>query len=264
MEKDFLDVWETISREPLYIDQTKIAIVLEREEIESCYIPIARWLLQEASTEKRFIVAIAGPPGSGKSIFTTVLAKTIDILNKGEISVCIGLDGWHYSNEYLDTKTIIHNGEPTVLRKIKGSSETFDVAAALQTIMAIKEGKEIDFPIYSRQLHEPIASGGTVRKRQQIILIEGNYLLLDDPPWDKFKDLFNTAIFLEVDPAGILSGLKERHLRGGKTIEFTESHIQNVDLPNILKVLPSIKNAQVIVAKADNRRITGIEWRPGL
>jgi putative kinase len=253
------DFWKKLEEKPLYIDQTDTLVDVNQEEIEQFYLPLAEMLLKKSHLSPRLMAGIAGPPGSGKTIFAAVLTEVINTINGTACSACIGLDGWHYPNAYLDKYNQTGTDETVLLRKIKGAPETYDSGAALSCLQRIKNGENVSFPIYSRELHDPVPDLGSVEPKHRIIIVEGNYLLLDEAPWKSFIPLFNISIFLDVETNGLLDGLRDRHLKGGKSIDFTEKHMLSVDLPNIIRVKTGFTSAHIIVHKANNRTITSIE-----
>ena len=118
----------------------------------------------------------------------------------------------------------------------------------------------MSFPVYSRRLHEPVPAGGTIESSDRIVVVEGNYLLLDKDPWNRFRQLFDARVFISATLETLIGGLRERHLRGGKTPAATERQIREVDLPNATRVGPSVVHSQVVAHKANTRRIARIEW----
>ncbi len=254
------EIWKELSDSPLYLDQIETLIEIDRGEVELFYFPLAEMLLRKGQQASRLMVCVAGPPGSGKTIFATLLVSVINIIQGYESAVYVGLDGWHYPNAYLETQTTMVDGNSFPLSKIKGAPENpFDFSAAFSCLQRIRQGGKVSFPIYSRKLHDPIPDKGTVQPYHQIIIVEGNYLLLDEDPWRLFFPLFDIRIFLDVETRYLLDGLRERHQRGGKSLHLIEQHMRRVDLPNILKVKPGIHKAQVIVHKADNRRLVSVD-----
>jgi pantothenate kinase len=207
------------------------------------------------------MVAVAGPPGVGKTSFATILVAVVNAETSDDVAVLVGLDGWHYPNDYLATHYLNRGGERIALRRIKGAPETFDAAAASHCLSEMRLGGHVSFPVYSRRLHEPVAKGGSVDSYHKIVVVEGNYLLLDEGPWRRVRELFDVCIFISASREVLVANLMERHQRGGKTPEATARHIHAVDLPNAGRVGPSVAFAQVLVHKADARRVDRIEWR---
>jgi pantothenate kinase len=248
----------------LFLDQTRTRLKLERTQVERFYYPLATRLLAGYEAAPRTIVAVAGPPGSGKTAFAAILVGVLNAEAEAEVTALVGLDGWHYPNYYLKTH-FHHRGAGRVsLRAIKGAPESFDARAAYEGLAHIRREEQVTFPVYSRQLHEPVPAGGTVEPWHQIVVAEGNYLLLDEDPWRRFLELFDLRVFISASPEILVANLQERHRRGGKTPETIERHMREVDLPNARRVAPSMAHAHLVVHKADGRRIDRIEWRMDL
>ena len=253
--------WERLTAAPRYLDQTDRILEFNRDEVERFYHPLAQALLKLAATH-RCLVAVAGPPAVGKSAYAATLAAVANALATKEISLVIGLDGWHYPNAYLDMHTLLRGEQTLSLRSLKGAPETFDAPAALATLAAVRAdtpGAETTFPVYSRALHDPIPDAGCVTPAHRLLLFEGNYWLLDQPPWNAAQPLFDRSIFLTGEPVALLAGLRERLVRGGRTPENADAHIQAVDLPNMRLVLEHSAPADWTVTKAGSRRILRID-----
>ncbi len=255
-----MDLIRQLAGQELYIDQTATRLVLDPSEIEHFYLPVAKWIDALQSAAPRRLVAIAGPPGSGKTAFAAILDAVLNLTAAAPRSVVVGLDGWHYPNRFLEQHTLSWNGEPRTLRQVKGAPETFDARGAYACLQHIRSGAPVRIPLYSRQLHAPLADAGVVPAGVPLVLVEGNYLLLDEPPWREFWSLFDLCIFLTTEPETLLNGLRQRHLRGGKQPGEVERHVQEVDLPNIHRVLCHSAHADLRVYKADSRRIDRLEW----
>jgi pantothenate kinase len=251
-------VWERLTRSGLFLDQTDLRLELDRAQIERFYNPLATVLLSMSGSAPRLMVAVAGPPGSGKTAFATILVAVANAEADDQLGVLVGLDGWHYPNAYLATHFIQWSGERVALRDIKGAPETFDADAAYHCLSQIRGGGQVSFPVYSRRSHQPIA-GGIVASSHRLVVAEGNYLLLGEDPWSRFRQLFDVRVFISASPETLVESLRERHLRVGKTLAETERQIGLVDLPNARRVAPSTAHAHVIVHKADARRIERIE-----
>ena len=241
-------------------DEDRTPVQIDIPQVTRFYLPLALRLLFRTEALPRLMVGIAGPPGSGKTAFSAILSALINSLSREKRGLLVGLDGWHYPNEYLATHTLARDGQTTPLSSLKGSPESFDAEAAFTCLRAIRLGQEVRFPIYSRKLHAPLAEAGAVLATHKIILVEGNYLLLDEEPWSKFRQLFDVRIFLQIDPTVLETGLAERHQRGGKPPEAVERQIQQVDLPNARRVLRGSSGAQIVVHKTDARHIQRIEY----
>ena len=253
-------MWEALSQNHLTLDQTSTPLEMERFEVELFYYPLALRLLKLGRSQKRILVAVAGPPGSGKTAFATLLVAVINAEMQCKEAVLIQQDGWHYPNVYLDSHTLHQKGKEITLRQLKGSPETYDTEAAYFFLKSIRDDKQMDYPVYSRQLHDPIPNSGRVTANHHIVVLEGNYWLLQEDPWQQFQTLFDVRILLTTPQKKLVEGLRQRHLRGGKTLEAANRQIAIVDLPNIKRVENNSVPAEVIVQKTDSQYISRIDY----
>jgi pantothenate kinase len=75
------------------------------------------------------------------------------------------------------------------------------------------------------------------------VLVEGNYLLLDDAPWNEIRPLSNEIWYLDVPEAILLPRLIKRHQAGGKDQPAALEKVHATDLPNARLVAQSKRNA---------------------
>jgi pantothenate kinase len=254
-------IWEALCQKQLTLDQTTTPLEMNRVEIEQFYDPLAKRLMGLVQSERRLVMAVAGPPGSGKTCFSMLLAAVINARLGEDAAVMIQQDGWHFPNAYLDSHHLRRDGQNILLRKLKGSPETYDTRSAFAFLQGVKEGAALDYPVYSRTRHDPLEHAGTVSEAQRILIVEGNYWLFQEEPWTQFLALFDVSIFLSARAETLVEGLRMRHIRGGKTPEFTDQHMARVDIPNIYRVLEQSAPAQIVVHKIDGRKISHIEYR---
>jgi putative kinase len=260
-----LDFWERLSKDSLFLDETETRLEVDHAQVEQFYLPLAENLIARLLDHARLVIGVAGPPGCGKSAFSALLATVINARTAQDISCqdpacAVSMDGWHFPNSYLDHHTILRSGEMVLLSSIKGAPETFDAQAMLTCLAAIREGGTVDYPVYSRRLHDPIPNGGHIRHNQRYVIVEGNYLFLNESPWDALRPTFDVRIFVKASLQAIQAGLLERHLRGGKTPELAQRQIQEVDLPNAERVLTGSIPASIMVHKLDSKVIQSINW----
>ncbi len=257
------DLWAELSRAELYLDQTDKPLELDRAEIEEFYAPLARLVLALPRSGERAIVAVAGPPGVGKSAFSATLAAVLNVLAGREAAATVGMDAWHLPNAYLDSHYTERDGQPVLMRSVKGSPETYDHAGIQAFLEAAHAQPSVAYPAYSRELHDPVPDAGRLTAGQHIVILEGNYFLLDEPPWRDFQRYFDLTIFLTGQVPDLFAGLHARHVRGGKDPDFAARYMARVDIPNSYYVLEHSLPADVMVYKADNRRISRVEYLRG-
>ena len=198
----------------------------------------AEILARLSNKEDRLIVAIAGPPGAGKSTMSDYLR---DAINKGDDgpAVVVPMDGFHLDNAILDERG---------LRSRKGSPPTFDCAGFAALLERLKNTSEdIVIPAFDRTLDLARAGASIVRGEHQILLVEGNYLLLSQGPWTRLAPFFDMTIFLDVPFAELERRLIQRWLDYGHTEDAARERALSNDSPNAELVVSASRDADYVV-----------------
>ncbi|KAL6790322.1 P-loop containing nucleoside triphosphate hydrolase protein [Trichoderma sp. SZMC 28013] len=166
--------------------------------------------------QNRVIVALAGPPGSGKS---TIAAEVVSRLNTScslPIAAVLPMDGFHLSRATLDT---MPNSTEAYARR--GAPWTFDAAGVVSLVEELSESrfgahkKTIIAPSFDHATKDPVEGGITLGQEIRFVLLEGNYLLLDAEPWKKIRELVDETWFVDVDPALATDRIAKRHIQSG-------------------------------------------------
>lgn len=195
-------------------------------------------ILARAADTKRLVVAIAGPPGAGKSTVSATLCAAINARDP-DAAVVVPMDGFHLDNAILDARD---------MRKRKGSPPTFDCAGFEVMLRRLREGGEdIVIPLFDRKLDLARAGADIVKADQRILLVEGNYLLLDQAPWNRLEPLFDMTIFLQVDRLELENRLVQRWLGFGYNVGSAQARALSNDMPNADLVLEHSRPADFIL-----------------
>jgi pantothenate kinase len=177
--------------------------------------------------ERRAIIAIAGPPGSGKSFLSE---RTCKLLPPGSAQV-VPMDGFHYDNAILDELG---------LRNRKGAPETFDFDGFETNLKRIRHDTNgVAVPVFDRPIDLSRASARLIRPETRYILVEGNYLLLGEAPWSGLRPLFDFSIFIDVPRAELELRLVKRWLDLGHSEASARAWVENNDMKNVDLVLAS-------------------------
>ncbi|THD85110.1 nucleoside triphosphate hydrolase [Aliigemmobacter aestuarii] len=191
-------------------------------------------LVRARAAEKgqgRFIAALAGPPGAGKSTLAADLAARL-----GAGARVVPMDGFHY-----DDRVLIARG----LRDRKGAPETFDVAGFAHLLGRLATEAEVAIPIFDRDLEISRAGADIVGPEDRILIVEGNYLLLDEAPWKGLARHFDLTAFIDVPEAELDRRLMARWAHHGKTPEAARAWIDGNDMPNVRRVMHGSRLADV-------------------
>ncbi|ESY71822.1 MULTISPECIES: nucleoside triphosphate hydrolase [unclassified Mesorhizobium] len=196
---------------------------------------LAATIFKRAGKASRFIVAIAGPPGAGKS---TLSARLRELLPEGTSEV-VPMDGFHYDDAVLEQRG---------LRARKGAPETFDFAGFEALLKRIRAGEpDIAIPVFDRSLELSRAAASIVATETKFILVEGNYLLLDEEPWSRLAPLFDFSIFVDVPRDELERRLLERWHGHGRSDEDARAWIASNDMPNIDRVIARRRAADLVI-----------------
>jgi fructokinase len=172
-------------------------------------------------TPHRRLIAVAGAPGSGKS---TTAAQLADYLcARGERAMVVPMDGFH-----LDNRLLHADGN----QDRKGAPHTFDAAGLVRLMVALQSDQPVVYPLFDRARDIAIAGAGRVPADVQTVLVEGNYLLLRDAPWNALAPLWALTIALAPPRAVLRARLLQRWLDHGMTPADAEARAMGNDMKN--------------------------------
>lgn len=180
--------------------------------------------------ERRFIVAVAGAPASGKSTLSAELAEQLDN------AVVVPMDGFHYDNAILEQRDLLSR---------KGAPETFDIYGYWNLLIRLRAEEQVAFPIFDRAADLSRASAGIVTRRDRIIIAEGNYLLLNLVPWVIMHQLWDYSLSLNVPLETLKNRLIQRWTDHGLDIAAATERAEHNDLPNARVVLSHSRPADL-------------------
>lgn len=186
-------------------------------------------------TSRRVIVALAGPPASGKSTLAAALRDSM--LN----AAVLGMDAFHFDNQVLASRGDLGR---------KGAPHTFDVDGYAHCLRRLRSEPThpIAIPEFDRSLELTRHAAAIVSPQQNVVITEGNYLLLDRDPWTALAPLFDLTVWLDVAWSTIEERISERWLGHGLSAEDAARRLATNDGPNARLVQNSSRLADVVIS----------------
>lgn len=188
---------------------------------------LALYLRDLASGERRQLVALAGSPGAGKSHIADALHQKLSTERPGKVAV-LPMDGFHYDDIVLSERGDLPR---------KGAPHTFDTGGLLSTLkrLSADDGAEIAVPIFDRTIEIARAGARIITPEARLIIVEGNYLLLDDKRWQPLTALFDKTVFIDVPEPVLRQRLEQRWAHFSP--QSRADKLEGNDLPNMRLVL---------------------------
>ena len=229
------------TRHSLNINGLELDAKFTRAAADTVFKPFLRKLTElQGMMDRKIVAFLAAPPAAGK----TTLAQFLEKLSREDPMLtnirALGMDGFHYDSAYLKSNKILRDGAEILMNDIKGAPETFDVDAMQIKLREVRQ-EGTDWNAYDRTIHDVIHDAISVE--DDIVLVEGNYLLLDEPRWTNIRVLADYTVFVKADPEYLKDRLIFRKQRSGLTREQAENFYRNSDSKNVIRVLKNSAHA---------------------
>ena len=224
------------------------------ENVRDIFIPLLE-KIAEIQREKsgRVLVFLAAPPGAGKSTLSSFLQDLS--LRKGIIKdiQIIGMDGFHKRHDYLKTHTISRDGKEISMVDVKGAPETFDLEKLTERVRLVKAGEKCGWPVYDRLLHDAVDN--VIAVESDVVILEGNYLLLKDAGWRELSEMADLTVFVKAEEQLLKKRLVERRIASGHDEEGSLQFVEYSDMYNARTVLNNSKPADIELAVLHDGRL---------
>lgn len=202
-----------------------------------------------ADPDAQRFVAIAGPPGGGKSTFATDVCAGVNAASTdGDACVVVPMDGFHFPLAVLDARSDAEHA-----RARRGAPFTFDADAFVRCVRELRARGCGDVPTFDHAIHDPVEGGCRVERSHRIVLIEGNYLLLPERPWVDLVEegVYDETWFVDTDVDEAMRRIEARHVSVGRTPEEAKRRAESNDRLNANLVVEKCRGlADVLIPRA--------------
>ena len=177
----------------------------------------------------RFMVAVAGPPGSGKTTISGLLQAELEGRYKLSAQV-VPMDGFHLDDSILQQRGLLPR---------KGAPQTFDVDGLNNILMRLTSTPAVDVlvPVFDRERELSRASAREISESVAVIIVEGNYLLLNIMPWSSLRRYFDLSVMIQCTKSVLRRRLMNRWLDLDFSQQAARTKVEENDLPNATTVL---------------------------
>ena len=210
-------------------------VAVDHHVVDAVLVPLLESLGSQDHPARRFVF-LAAPPGTGKSTLAAVLEHRAAHLDLDTI----GIDGFHHPASYLRNHRRDTDG--VQLEAVKGAPETFDVIG-LQHFLTTSAARAVRWPVYDRVIHDVVPDARLVDAA--LVLLEGNWLLLDEPGWRELSAHSVHNVFIDAEPALLRERLIRRKVQGGLDRASATRFYERSDRPNVERVLQRTDRSKI-------------------
>jgi hypothetical protein len=239
------------------INGIDVEAIYSEREVNEIFLPLLQKLTElQAEKGRRILVMLAAPPGAGKTTLLSFLQRlSREQEDIGQIQV-IGMDGFHRRQEYLLSHTIVRDGEEIPMVSIKGAPVTFDLEKLTESVRRVAAGDVFGWPAYDRMLHNPVENA--VMIEGSIILLEGNYLLLDEDGWRDLSSCADYTVAVRADETLLRTRLIDRRIKTGVETDAAIRFVDYSDMPNVRLCLEKTMPANLELRIGEDGRFAQI------
>ncbi len=196
-----------------------------------------------AARPGRTFLGITGAPGAGKSFVAEILVDQL-----GNDVALVSMDGFHLADPELRRLGRLER---------KGAIDTFDPGGFVHLLRRLRARDEavVYAPRFDRGLEESIGSAVPIPAEIPMIIVEGNYLLSDEPVWRDVRPLLDESWYLEPTEEVRLARLVARHQQYGRDLEEATSRSWGSDQRNAERIAASRALATRVIMVVDERSV---------
>lgn len=236
--------------------------LVERSNVDELYDELVSRLLPSillsSNPNDKLLVGLAGPPGAGKSTLAHEVAKRINKIwlekdssfdsevQLPDVAIVVPMDGFHLYRAELDAME-----NPKEAHARRGAPWTFNPLRLLTCLQNLRIHGSVYAPSFDHGVGDPVEDDIFVNIQHKVVIVEGNYLLLEDGVWKEISSLFDEKWFIDIDIDKAMQRVLKRHISTGKPPDIAKQRIENNDRLNAELIMKSKKNADIVIKSVD-------------
>ncbi|XP_031267614.1 putative uridine kinase C227.14 isoform X2 [Pistacia vera] len=197
--------------------------ILEARCMDEIYDALAERLIPTSAIASnpnaKYIVGLAGPPGAGKSTLASEVVRRINKIwpqkassfdsqvKPADVAIVIPMDGFHLYRSQLDAME-----NPKEAHARRGAPWTFDPLLLLNCLKNLKNQGSVYAPSFDHGVGDPVEDNIFVSLQHKVIIVEGNYLFLEEGDWKDISSMFDEKWFIDVDLDMAMQRVIKRHI----------------------------------------------------
>ncbi|GJX23384.1 putative uridine kinase [Tanacetum coccineum] len=175
----------------------------------------------------------------------SAIGKTVAKLGQ-ETSTKLSRETGNHRETIGKTETVIEK-DPKEAHARRGAPWTFNPDLFLKCLKTLREQGSVYAPSFDHGVGDPVEDDIFVNVQHKVVIVEGNYLLLEYGTWKEVSSMFDEKWFVDVDIDIAMERVLKRHIGTGNTPELAKQRIEYNDRPNAELVCKSKKNADLII-----------------
>ncbi|KFZ17681.1 hypothetical protein V502_04462 [Pseudogymnoascus sp. VKM F-4520 (FW-2644)] len=217
----------------------------------------------ELQPGSRYLVAISGIPGSGKTTLALAITARLNASHAAShpssplLAVYVPMDGFHLTRAQLSAMP-----NAAEAHERRGAPWTFDPEKLLEFVRAMKDPTRgtVFGPSFDHALKDPVEGDVRVDEAAKVVVMEGLYLSLGAGVWGEVGREMDERWFVDVEREVATARVVERHVRSGvcASRELAVERATGSDALNAEEILAGRGEVEEVIRSLEDKAWAGL------